>query len=152
MVVPDKQDFIAQLEFSLDNALGNLEHAVMKRRHGVDQCFFAIANRLESPLNNCRKLVDWFIGSLGRLDGQLQRQKEFVLGAQRLFSNVNPRRVLSRGYSIARDSAGRIIRSASQVDAGDMVVIELSQGELQTEVVDEKNKHRKQATLFSSPS
>ena len=152
MVVPDKKDFVAQLEFSLDNALGNLEHTLTKQRRGLDQLSYVIFSHLEKPLRDCRLLVDSFIGLLGKMEAKVGRQKEFVLGAERLFSNVNPKRVLSRGFSIARDHAGRIIRSAAQVDAGDRVVIELSQGELQTEVVDGKRKSTKQATLFPSPS
>ncbi|MFA7653684.1 MAG: exodeoxyribonuclease VII large subunit [Candidatus Magasanikbacteria bacterium] len=140
IVAPDKKDFINQLEFSMDNALGNLEHTLTKMRHGIDQGFFAIISRLEAPLNGCRRLIDSFVGLVGDLGAKIERQREFVLGAERLFNNINPKRVLQRGYSITRDKLGRIIRSATQVDAGDKIMVELSEGSVGAEVVGNKPK------------
>ncbi|MFA6486316.1 MAG: exodeoxyribonuclease VII large subunit [Candidatus Magasanikbacteria bacterium] len=138
IVVPDKKDFVAQLEFSLDNIAGDLEHEVTKQRRGLEQLSYAIFSRLEKPLRDCRSLIDSFGGLLERLGARVERQREFVLGAERLFNNVNPKRVLSRGFSIARDRMGRIIRAASQVDAGDLIVVELSEGSIGAEVFGDK--------------
>jgi len=43
-------------------------------------------------------------------------------------------KVLERGYAIATDAAGNLLRSADQVQLGDSVAIQLHRGRLSTEV------------------
>src|SRR5947207_4519270 len=45
-----------------------------------------------------------------------------------------PLKVLERGYAIATDATGNLLRSADQVDLGDTVTIQLHRGRLATEV------------------
>jgi exodeoxyribonuclease VII large subunit len=45
-----------------------------------------------------------------------------------------PLKVLERGYAIATDAAGNLLRSADQVQLGDNVAIQLHRGRLKTEV------------------
>ena len=46
----------------------------------------------------------------------------------------SPPRVLERGYAIATDAAGNILRDAAQVAVGDTVALQLHRGRLTTEV------------------
>ena len=46
----------------------------------------------------------------------------------------SPLRVLERGYAIATDAAGNLLRDAAQVNVGDAVAIQLHRGRLTTEV------------------
>ncbi|HEY2548263.1 MAG TPA: exodeoxyribonuclease VII large subunit [Candidatus Acidoferrum sp.] len=46
----------------------------------------------------------------------------------------SPLKVLERGYAIATDAAGNLIRDAAQVQLGDTVAIQLHRGRLSTEV------------------
>ena len=46
----------------------------------------------------------------------------------------SPLRVLERGYAIATDAAGNLLRDAAQVTLGDTVAIQLHRGRLSTEV------------------
>jgi exodeoxyribonuclease VII large subunit len=46
----------------------------------------------------------------------------------------SPLRVLERGYAIATDAAGQVLRDAAQVQIGDTVAIQLHRGRLTTEV------------------
>jgi len=46
----------------------------------------------------------------------------------------SPLRVLERGYAIATDAAGNLLRDAAQVARGDTVTIQLHRGKLSTEV------------------
>jgi exodeoxyribonuclease VII large subunit len=52
----------------------------------------------------------------------------------------SPMRALERGYAIATDAAGNVLRSADQVAIGDAVTVQLARGRLRTEV---KNKEPK---------
>ena len=46
----------------------------------------------------------------------------------------SPLKVLERGYAIATDPAGNVLRDANQVQIGDAVTLELHRGRLITEV------------------
>jgi exodeoxyribonuclease VII large subunit len=46
----------------------------------------------------------------------------------------SPLQVLERGYAIATDAAGNLLRDAAQVTRGDTVVVQLHRGRLTTEV------------------
>jgi exodeoxyribonuclease VII large subunit len=51
-----------------------------------------------------------------------------------------PGRVLARGYAIATDAAGNILRDAAQVALGDAITIRLHQGHLISEVKEKTNE------------
>lgn len=74
-------------------------------------------------------------GDLGvRLERHLRAKRE---SAERLLlqlSERSPLRVLERGYAIATDAKGMLLRDAAQVAPGDSVVIQLHRGRLTTEV------------------
>ena len=46
-----------------------------------------------------------------------------------------PLKILERGYAIATDAAGNLLRSTSRVQIGDSVAIQLHRGKLSTEVI-----------------
>lgn len=146
IVVPDRKDFFNQLDFSLDNIFGNLEHALTKMRRQTEQGFYIISSQFEKPLNQGRMIVEKINNLWEVLKNNLIRRQEFVLSSERLFNNVNPRQVLKRGYSIARDAKGKIIRSSAAVDIGGEIVVELSEGNIQGEVVGKDGK--RQTKLF----
>ena len=49
---------------------------------------------------------------------------------------LSPLGVLSRGYAIAQDSEGRLLRDAEAVKVGDQVNVRLERGRLNTKVQD----------------
>jgi len=66
---------------------------------------------------------------------RLLRNKRERLDRLRLqLEERSPLRVLERGYAIATDAAGNVLRAAAQVALGDSVAIQLHRGRLTTEV------------------
>jgi exodeoxyribonuclease VII large subunit len=65
---------------------------------------------------------------------RLKRERWERLSVQ--LEERSPLQVLERGYAIATDAAGNILRDQSQVSIGDEVKIQLRRGRLQTEVKD----------------
>ena len=54
---------------------------------------------------------------------------------------MSPLKVLSRGYSVVRDSDGSILRSASQTAVGESITITLASGKLDAQVTRKEDKH-----------
>jgi exodeoxyribonuclease VII large subunit len=64
------------------------------------------------------------------LRGKRDRFEKFFLQ----LNERSPLKVLERGYAIATDAAGNLLRDAAQVALGDIVAIQLHRGKLSTEV------------------
>jgi exodeoxyribonuclease VII large subunit len=69
------------------------------------------------------------------LRGQRERWERLHLQLQ----ERSPLRVLERGYAIATDAAGKVLRDAAQVAVGDEVRVQLHRGRLRTEVKDKSS-------------
>jgi exodeoxyribonuclease VII large subunit len=69
-----------------------------------------------------------------RIERLLRRKRDRL---EKFFLQLNersPLKVLERGYAIATDAAGNLLRDAAQVALGDTVAIQLHRGKLSTEV------------------
>ena len=69
-----------------------------------------------------------------RIERLLRARAERVsrLGTQ--LEERSPLRVLERGYAVAYDAQGNVVRSADQVEVGDSVSIQLARGQIEAEV------------------
>lgn len=88
-----------------NNALANVK---IKLKNSLDKSFFGLK------------------ALLSRIGKQLEH-------AEKIINLNNPERQLTIGYSIARYN-GKVIRSAKNVKAGDMIDIQIADGDIQSEV------------------
>lgn len=63
------------------------------------------------------------------------RFRTAIEAQERLLANVDPRRILSRGYALVR-AGGKIVKSAQAVDIGQTVDIQLHQGRIMSKVTE----------------
>jgi exodeoxyribonuclease VII large subunit len=59
---------------------------------------------------------------------------DHLIGYERLLKSLSPENVLQRGYSIARNAKGDVIKSAKQVQKDDWLAVELWDGKVETRV------------------
>jgi exodeoxyribonuclease VII large subunit len=69
------------------------------------------------------------------LDEQLQDGRERLALAAASLDALSPLGVLHRGYAIAQDAAGKLVRDAAVVNVGDEVRVRLAKGKLNTRVL-----------------
>ena len=89
-----------------------------------------------------RRKVAEFRLLLERRQTELAKRGERLLRAKRerlerlrlQLEERSPLRVLERGYAIATDAAGNVLRASDQVNLGDTVNVQLHRGRLITEV------------------
>ena len=65
---------------------------------------------------------------------QLELETERCSGLDRLCRQLSPRRTLERGFSLTRDTEGRLIRRPDQATVGEILVTELAKGALRSRV------------------
>jgi exodeoxyribonuclease VII large subunit len=74
-----------------------------------------------------------------RSDRALRHKRERLDRLRLQLHERSPLRVLERGYAIATDSTGQILRSSTQVAVGDPVTLRLHQGRLTTSVTSKED-------------
>ena len=136
IAVPEQADVRALL-LSLENRLGQAER---KRLDALASRLNELSARpvLQSPtgfLQNRRLDVDRLSDRLNAAEKHLllAKRQEYV----RLVSSLeamSPLRVLARGFSVATDASGAILRDAKAVAPGDSVHIRLEHGALDCRV------------------
>lgn len=65
---------------------------------------------------------------------RLERDRGRLERTQAALSALDPKATLARGFSITRDIKGRVVTSASQVNSGELILTQLAEGELESEV------------------
>jgi exodeoxyribonuclease VII large subunit len=69
-----------------------------------------------------------------RAERLLRSRRERLAHLALQLEERSPLKVLERGYAIATDASGAILRDAAQVQIGDSVSLQLHRGRLETEV------------------
>lgn len=136
LVAPDQ----AELRQTLRAALGRLESAVTKTIKLDRQRLDSLREKrvLQSPenyLSDRRQYLDTLQKYLAAAGSSTvdRKRKEFIRLAAALDA-MSPLKVLGRGYSVAKDSQGRILRSVATLRNGDAVRIEMADGTAHTRV------------------
>jgi exodeoxyribonuclease VII large subunit len=80
--------------------------------------------RLEAASTGCDNAID----------AKLQRSRERLVVLAASLDALSPLAVLQRGYAIAQDAAGKLVRDAHQVPVGDELRVRLAKGRLITRV------------------
>lgn len=104
---------------------------------------------LQSPLDRTRQegqRADEMIARIGRaLEIALERLKRRLSGVGGRLTALNPEGVLERGYALAFDGEGGLLRRADQVTPGDRILIHLGYGRIAAVVERcEKESHGKE--------
>jgi exodeoxyribonuclease VII large subunit len=135
IVVPDRIEFLNGLNLSLEHSEEKLFHQITQKKRLIEQSGFVVASALEKPLMIGRNILNQFEQLGDFLNQEISNRRSYLLAAERLFKNVDPKRVLKRGFSITRNIKGQILRRANQVGVGDKIVVELGEGKIKGEVI-----------------
>ncbi len=147
IVVPDRRDFLSELDFTIQHIVGKLENKVARERHNVDRVFAYVSTKFEVPLQRGRMILERFLNTCQRLINRFDQVHDFVISSERFLGSMDPKRVLKRGFALVRDKKGKLVRHKTQIDIGDEMVVEFSDGQVDVEIMGKQNK-AKQIKLF----
>ena len=113
---------------------GNMARAFRQR---LDGSRVKMRNGVESLIASVRQRLDEGALRLAHVPAQsLAVGRESVKRLESQLRALNPLAVLDRGYSITRDRAGRVVRLAGDVTAGERVSTRVARGSFESEVVE----------------
>jgi exodeoxyribonuclease VII large subunit len=115
-----KQQALHQRLMTQHSRLMQLNPAHRIQRYDMQQQ--TMANRLQQAVNK-----------------QLQQRRQQLSSLARTLDTVSPLATLQRGYSIVRDDAGKLVKTAASVNEGDRIDVQLHEGSLSARV-EEHNK------------
>ncbi len=69
-----------------------------------------------------------------RADAVLRQRLATLGGWERLFHQLAPERTLERGFSITRDTKGKVLRDPALVHSGDQITSQLARGSVTSQV------------------
>ena len=137
-------ELVAKHEDELCSALDQLgrrltrfmKYRVVDLRSRVQkQALSPAFNEVKSRLRDARGRFDVASASCNdAMEATLQEARERLGLAAASLDALSPLGVLQRGYAIAQDAAGRPLRDAATVSAGDQVAVRLAKGKLNTRV------------------
>ena len=140
LVVPDMQTLLQ----NLDEKSGAMAAALRRQLKNARQHLTVLANSaaLQSPtgyLEQKEKQLDYLKNRLISAQNRnlSQKQQRFVQNVAKLDA-MSPLKVLTRGYAMAENYRGELVRSSSQVMIGDKLNIRFSDGAVTAAVCEKK--------------
>ena len=140
IAVPEQKE----LRRRLDTLSARMEQSAQKRVKALRERYEALARSrvLRDPMafiDDKRLLLDYTQRKLSTLAQAqtAQRAQRFASLAASLDA-LSPLKVLGRGYAVARDENGNILRAAEEVSAGEKIEVLLGQGSLMCTVDEQR--------------
>jgi exodeoxyribonuclease VII large subunit len=138
-------EIVAAREDQICSALDNLGRQLVRltrfqivnlRSHVQKQALSHAFDEVQSRLVRARRRYENASSACGAaLDTKLQQARERLGLAAASLDALSPLGVLQRGYAIAQDASGKLVRDAASVNPGDAVSVRLARGRLNTRVV-----------------
>lgn len=143
LAVPDQN----ALRQNLDSFSEAMAIAMSRRLSAAREKLDSLGNRpvLRSPLasyESRRKALELLEARLVSAQNRnvAVRRQRFVAQVSKLDA-MSPLKVLTRGYAVASDDTGKIIRSAGEVRPGDPITVRVSDGIIHANVTEGKMEH-----------
>ena len=143
IAVPDRAELLHRIESSRQR----LERALCRRVESQRERLETLAKKrvLQDPAALLSDKVMRLDYDQRRLAAAMQtvtdREKGRLAAAAASLDALSPLRVLGRGYALAQTAKGDVLRSASQVEAGEKVRLWLSEGRLTCVVTEKERQH-----------
>lgn len=119
----------------LGQRLGQPSTRLARERQRLQQTAFALQQRVLAVVTQQRTHLQRALTDLPTaLQRDLQRRQQQLQYAQARLQLLNPRLVLQRGYALLTDEQGHVLTRAQQVQPGQAVQAELSEGRLEMTV------------------
>lgn len=138
-------EIVAAREDQICSALDNLGRQLVRltryqvinlRARVQEQALSHAFDEVKSRLTTARRRYETASSAChASMDEKLQDGRERLALAAASLDALSPLGVLQRGYAIAQDAAGKLVRDAASVNVGDAVSVRLAKGKLNTRVV-----------------
>ena len=114
---------------SFDHSVNRAQQHVVRRSEKLEHFFDKMAHVVRSVLNRGEQSVILF-------GNYIMQSKTNITRIEKMFLHADPRRQLALGYSITKTMTGAVIRSINDVQKDDNLIIQVSDGDINTKVIE----------------
>ena len=141
LAVPDQDALLQTLDSMSMGMAASLNRQLKGARQHLD--VLSKSTALQSPtgyLDQKRKTLELLQNRLVSAQSRIvdRKKQQFVANVSKLDA-MSPLKVLTRGYALAHTDDGTLLKSVNQVNAGDRIVVDLSDGKLTASVLEKEN-------------
>lgn len=142
LAVPDREALLQNLDAMSASMASSLSRQLKASRQQLQS--LAASPVLKSPtgyLEQKERALTLLKNRLISVQNQTigDKNRHFVASVSKLDA-MSPLKVLARGYAVARDAEGTVLRSAAQIETGSQITVTLSDGSLLAEVTGKEVK------------
>ncbi len=130
-VVPSRADVKYEIDMMLQHQDSQLQEVMHRYRMAADRVATVVGHIMEKERT---RLLTLRTKLLDRANRWLPQLKDSIESSSRLLRQVDPTRILARGYAIVR-SGNAIVRNASSLAIGSEIAIQLGGGTVDAEVL-----------------
>lgn len=143
LLAPDKADMLVGIERDREFLAGQLEYTSALRRQHIERYNLLISTAFKQLFSSFERVIERFELTSEQLKAHFEHYERFVRQSHILLANVDPKRILKRGYSLVRDQEGKIITSVAGRLTKEPITIEVHDGliEAQTERIIPTSNH-----------
>jgi len=123
-IVPSRQDVLYEIGTLTDHMESRLHDTLQEHGFLVERMTNVIGFILERQKERLARVQD---GILTRVEGWLPRLREHLEGSERFLRQIDPKRVLARGYSLVL-SGGSVVRDATVLEVGGEITVQFAAG------------------------
>ena len=131
-------DFAADLRAATPTAAAELATPRLDEMQAqLAYCVDELHSSVGSRLSDCRRTLDNRVYRLSpqRQISKIAAQRELLAAKAKLLEKISPLSVLKRGFVLAKDTDGNIIKSGESLSVGQRVIMQFSDISRETEIV-----------------
>lgn len=140
LAVPDQEALLQNLDAMTAAMAGSLNRQIKSARQHLH--VLSQSPALRSPvgyLQQREKSLELLTNRLISAQNQnITRKNQQYIAAVSKLDAMSPLKVLSRGYAMAQNGSGELVRSIKQVETGDRITVSLSDGTLCATVINKE--------------
>lgn len=129
-IVPNRSEIMYEIEMMSGRMEDQMLSQINAHEIELDSRVRTLLHFFERKSGEVRQVVS---SLLVRSDAWVSRLRERIESRTRLIKSLDPKRVLERGYSLVT-SKGKVVKKASQLDAGDKIKVQFAQGSADADV------------------
>lgn len=130
IVVPDKTDVIAEIEYMEERMDILVQTALRDKKDMLDRMVYVLEQGARRQLDSCTVLDQRLQFAFQSFQERISAKKESVIAMSRLLQSLHPEQLLQKGFTVTIDGAGNILTSSKTVTEGDTVITKFSDGEV----------------------
>lgn len=134
LVVRSRDEILAditRMKLAISSSLAN---QLQSNQNNVRSAIHAMSNRLHQATRNIEQLIDRIRSVSARVKDSIASSHQKIDGMKRVLTALSPQQVLARGFSITRNSSGKVLKHTTNISEGEELITTLAGGSISSVV------------------